>query len=205
LISTAAATLRTKLDALAQGPATLVLTSDPNGATVQLDGEIVGVTPIDRPVIPGKHVVRVSKDGYIGIEREVTFVEGVQEKLELNLDKLPSRLPPRRWGWASLAVGLVGLGAGAGLMVASTPSLAPQFQPDCSGDNIDDAGNCRYLWDFRWPAFAAGVVGAGLTTLGIAVLLNSGKTKKQKGKKKDQARIPSFGFGPGSVSVSGRF
>jgi hypothetical protein len=206
MISSAAATLRTKLDSLAQGPATLVLGSDPNGATVQIDGEIVGVTPLDRPVIAGKHVVRVSKEGYIGIEREVTFVEGVEEKLDFKLDKLPSRLPSRGWGWASLGVGIAGLGAGVGLMVASTPSLAPQFHPDCSGENLDDAGNCRYLWDFRWPAFAAGVAGAALLTLGIAVLVNSGKTKKQKaGKQANRPNRPNVGVGFGSVVLTGRF
>src|SRR5690606_31464176 len=79
LLQTAAATLRTKLDALTQSPASLSIASSPGGAMVTVDGEVVGTTPLERQVLTGKHVLRVSKDGYITVEREVTFVEGIAE------------------------------------------------------------------------------------------------------------------------------
>lgn len=200
LLETAAATLRTKLDALASGPATLILTSEPTDADVYLDGELIGVTPLDRPVIPGKHVLRVQKDGYIALEREVTFVEGVRESLDMSLDKVPSRLPGRAWGWASIGVGAAALGGG----LALTFLHDKPYESDCAGDNIDPLGNCRYLWDTKWAGAGTAIAGAALTTLGVAIILSSpkGKTKKLEDDPGVSARV---GFGPGSVTLQGRF
>jgi hypothetical protein len=199
LLATAAATLRTKLDALASGPATLILTSDPMDADVYLDGELVGVTPLDRPVIPGKHLLRISKDGYIALEREVTFIEGVSETIDTTLDKVPSRLPGRRWGWASIGVGAAALGGG----LALTFLHDKPFESDCTGDNVDTGGNCRFLWDTKWAGAGTAIAGAALGTLGVAILLTTskGKTKKLEDGKVE-ARV---GIGPGNISLHGRF
>ncbi len=194
LLSAAAATISVKLDALAKGPASMTLTSTPDGAFVTLDGELIGTTPLERTIVPGKHVLRLSKDGYIAIEREVTFVDGVSEELNLELDKLPSRLPGRRWGFASLGVGIAALGGG----VALTAIHDLPYNLDCAGENIDMNGECRYLYNTKWYGAIALVGGAALTTLGIAILLNSRK-KTRKEKK------TAFGIGPGSVTLQGRF
>jgi hypothetical protein len=207
LIATAAATLRTKLDALASGPATLALRSDPDAAIVTMDGEVAGTTPIESmPVIPGKHVIRVSREGYIAIEREVTFVEGVHEELDFSLEKLPSRLPGRGWGWASLGVGAAALGGG----IAFTWLHDKPYKRDCdpNGDPItqDAAGECKDLWNTKWAGAGAAIGGAALLTLGIVILVNSAsKTKKQEDKGESASRVPKFEVGPGSVTVRGRF
>jgi hypothetical protein len=206
IVSTAAATLRTKLDALAQGPSTLSVVSDPTGAEVLIDGEVYGVTPLERPVVPGKRVLRISKEGYIAIEREVTFVDGVQESLSFEMDKVPSRLPSRPWGWVSLGVGI-------GSVIAAVTFAALRDRPyklggACEGDGVDQDGNCERLWNTEYHVLGFALAGAALTTLGVAILLNSrsskgGKKKKGGAKaKKSEARL---GIGPGSVTVQGRF
>lgn len=199
LLSAAAATLRTKLDALASGPATLILNSDPPDADVFIDGELAGTTPLDRPVIPGKHILRVQKDGFITLEREVTFVEGVREEMEMSLDKVPSRLPGRAWGWASLGVGVAALGGG----VALTYLHDLDHDPTCAGNNVDAFGNCKFLWDTKWAGVGTAIGGAALTTLGVAILLN---TRKVKAKRVDPDKAEAkVGVGFGSVTVRGRF
>lgn len=200
LLSAAAATLRTKLDALASGPATLLLTSNPPDADVYLDGELVGVTPLDQPVIPGKHVLRIVRDGYISIEREMTFVEGVEESLDMSLDKVPSRLPGRRWGWASLGVGVVALGGG----VALTFLHDVDHDPTCKGNDVDPNGNCRFLWDTKWAGAGTAIGGAALTTLGVAILLSTRKSKTKKIDNPDKASA-KVGVGIGSLHLRGRF
>ncbi len=200
LLSAAAATLRTKLDALASGPATLVLTSEPSDADVFIDGELAGTTPLDRPVIPGKHILRIQKDGYITLEREVTFVEGVRENLEMNLDKVPNRLPGRAWGWASLGVGVAALGGG----VALTFLHDLNHDPTCSGNNVDAFGNCKFLWDTKWAGVGTAIGGAALTTLGVAILLNTRKVKAKRVDDPDKASA-RVGIGAGSVTLRGRF
>ncbi len=207
LMTAAAATLRTKLDALAGGPAQMVLSSTPAGAVVTIDGEVVGLTPLTMEVIPGKHVVRVRKEGFIAVDREVTFVEGVTESVSVDLEKLPSKLPGRTWGYVSLGVGVAALGGG----IALTFLHDQPDRRDCSaGAGTKDAdGDCKFLYDTKWAGLGTAVGGAVLVTLGAAILANAGKReggkqKGSKGKKGGKANA-RFGFGPGSVVVMGRF
>ncbi len=216
LMATAAATLRTKLDALAKGPSTLTITSEPQGAEVLLDGEIIGVTPLERSVIPGKAVVRVSKEGFIGIEREVTFVEGVAESVTFNLEKVPSRLPSRPWGWVSLGVGIAALGAAATFAVFGATEREYKLGGDTRRGcyrNEDMEGDCKYIWNTEWHALGLGIAGGALTTLGVAILLNSRARKrasKDDGSGEGRTarrpdRRPRVGLGWGNVTLSGRF
>lgn len=202
LMASAAATLRTKLDALAKGPSVLSIKSDPADAEVTVDGQIVGVTPLERPVIGGKKIVRVSKEGYIAVEREVTVVDGVAEELAFTLEKVPSRLPKRPWGWVSLGIGIAGVGAAATFAVLDDRKFS--VGGACSGDNKDAEGDCKRLWDTEWIVLGTSLAAATLVTLGAAVLLTtSGKRGRKKAAKgKATAKV---GVGVGSVSVRGRF
>jgi len=214
LMETAAATLRTKLDALAKGPSTLSITSTPEGAEVLLDGEIIGVTPLVRPVVPGKAVIRVSKEGFIAIEREVQLVEGVAESLTFELEKVPSRLPSRPWGWVSLGVGVAALGTAVAFAYLGATEQEYKLGGDTANGcfrNEDSSGNCKYVWNTEWHALGLGIAGGALTTLGIAILLNS-RAKKRGGKGELEGstaarrnRRPRVGIGFGSVTLRGRF
>lgn len=217
LMETAAATLRTKLDALAKGPSTLSIVSEPEGAEVRLDGEIIGVTPMERPVVPGKAVVRVSKEGFIGIEREVELVEGVAESLTFELEKVPSRLPSRPWGWVSLGLGVAALGAAATFAVFGATEREYKVGGDTENncyENEDENGNCKFVWNTEWHALGLGIAGGALTTLGIAVLLNSRAGKRGKGASggeldaktaRRRSRRPRVGIGWGNLTLRGRF
>ncbi len=209
ILDAAAATLRTKLDNLAQGPATLVVASNPPGARVSIDGELKGVTPFDAPVLAGKRVLRISLEGYITVEREVTFVEGIEETQRFELEKVPSRLPGRPWGWVSLGVGVAGLGTAVTLTILDDRP----FKVGNACASPDGDGQCPRLWDPDWITLSTAIVGAGLTTLGVAILINSAKRRTKKSaidKGKDApaskaARRPSFGVGPRGVVLRGRF
>ncbi|MCA9719423.1 MAG: PEGA domain-containing protein [Myxococcales bacterium] len=207
MFSTGAATLGTKIEALATGPGIFSLTSEPAGALVTLDGEIIGATPLERPTVAGKHVLRVSAEGFIAIEREVTFVEGVSEELNIKLEPLPSKLPSRPWGWVSLGFGVAALGGGVFLTWLHDQPY--KVGENCTGADvitIDGMEQCKFLHDTKWAGAGVLVAGAALTTLGVVILVNSAqKTKKDKGKKTARLRRPRFGVGPGSVMIQGRF
>lgn len=204
LVAAAAATLRTKLDALARGPASLEVISSPPDAQVFIDGELVGTTPLQQPVVAGKRVLRLSKEGYITVEREVTFVEGVAESLGFELEKVPSRLPSRPWGWVSLGFGLAGVGTAVGFAVLDDRPYRIGSACDAP-DNQDLAGNCRRLWKTQWIVLGTALAGAALTTLGVAVLLSTSRRTGKSAGTRRSSRRPSFGVGPGSVMVQGRF
>ena len=219
LLDSAAATLRLKLDALSKGPSALKLTSDPIGAIVTIDGEIAGTTPFEQPVVPGKHLIRVSQTGFISIEREVTFVEGVNEDLNFSLEKLPSRLPGRRWGYVSLGFGIVALAGGIGFAIlddrpfklggncsdAYTGTGDADYNNIPGDESITGSAECAKLWRTEPISIPLAIAGGALLTLGIAILVNSRqKTVKDKAKA-SASRRPNFGVGPGSISISGRF
>ena len=215
LVDSGAATLRTKLDALAKGPSTLTVVSTPPGAEVRIDGDIVGVTPLERPVVPGKRVLRITKEGFIAVEREVTFVEGVSEQLKFELEKVPSRLPPRPWGWVSLGVGLGGIGAAVAFAVLGGTNQNYRLGGACDEDDRSEfdpeTGQCQRIWNTEWHAVGLGLAGGALTTLGIAILLNTraGKgrraDKKAKKAKKGKKASAKVRVGAGSLHLRGRF
>ena len=221
LLDSAAATLRLKLDALSKGPAALKLTSNPRGAIVTIDDQIAGTTPLERPIVPGKHLIRVSEEGYISIEREVTFVEGVSEDLTFSLEKLPSRLPGRRWGYVSLGFGIAALGGAIGFAIlddkpyklggkCSQPYAGDpndDFNQIPEGDSITGREECANLWRTEPFSIPLAIAGGALLTLGIAILVSSRqKTVKDRAgataSRRGQTRV---GVGPGSITLSGRF
>lgn len=197
LIETQAATLRTKLDALASGPASIVVSSDPEGAEVTLDGEPFGTTPLEKPVIPGDHVIRVSKDGYIAVQEKRTFVEGARESLNYELEKVPNRLPKRPWGWASLGIGIAAIGGGVGLTFLH--DRAYTLKGRCTGENIDADGDCRYLHNTKWYGMGLSLAGGALVTLGVAVLITTAKGTRKKAKV--EAAVQHLQVGPGGVGI----
>jgi hypothetical protein len=109
------------------------------------------------------------------VEREVTFVEGIEESLEFSLEKLPSRLPGRAVGASLVAVGAAGLGTG----LAFTALHGEENRLACSADEgtRDGEGNCKYLWDTKWVGASVGIVGAGLLTAGIVILIDKATRK----------------------------
>ncbi len=115
LLDSQGALLQTRLAAQGKGPAVLILDTKPSGAVVYVDGEVVGVTPIERPVLEGSHKIRVSLNGYVAEEREYNFVNGGREQVSLELQRTPGNPRSRALGAAGLAGGIALLGAGGGV------------------------------------------------------------------------------------------
>ncbi|MCA9698145.1 MAG: PEGA domain-containing protein, partial [Myxococcales bacterium] len=150
LLDAAAATLRSKLEALDSGPASVTVTSTPEGADVTLDGQPFGVTPLDKSIIPGDHTIMVSKDGYISVQEKRTFVEGTRESLSYALDKVPNRLPKRPYGWAALSIGVLSLGGAVATATAIHGKLPYRRNNACDQadpSKYDAQGDCVLLWD----------------------------------------------------------
>lgn len=198
LLETQAATMRTKLDALASGPASISVISVPEGADVTLDGEPFGVTPIDKPIIPGDHVIRVSKEGYIAVQEKRTFVEGARETLNYELEKVANRLPKRPWGWASLGVGIAAVGGGVAMTVLHDRPY--KLSGACEGMQVDSDGDCQYLFNTKYYGLGLSLGGAALVTLGVAILINTSKKSARK-QAKVEAAVRHLQVGPGGVGV----
>ena len=62
----------------------LKISSDPEGAEIEIDGAFVGNTPRIRTVQPGRHKVRLKRKGYADWERKVAVEAG--ETLEIDVE-----------------------------------------------------------------------------------------------------------------------
>lgn len=171
----------------------LAVSSDPPGATVIVDGEVVGETPLQLELEVGDHEVVVSKDGFFDRESLVKLEAGESEALGVVLDPSGPRDEdePRGglWGrvrpvlpWVSLGVGAAALGSGIALIAIDEK---PVEFTRCSGNDLDHLGNCR----FRHNTIMGGVV---LTLIGVGGLA-AGATllvlDKRKGREGDDRRV----------------
>jgi len=190
LLDSQGALLQTRLQALGTGPAVLILETKPRGALVTIDGEVVGTTPLERPLVEGEHTVRVSLEGYVAEERQMTFVNGAREPLTLTLKRVPGNKKSRVLGAAGLASGLALLGAGIALLVLDDKP----YKAKCTGENIDTDMDCKYL--FNTGPLGGALIGAGaiLGTLGAVALY------RNRGSRSQRAHVV-----PGGLGVVGRF
>jgi hypothetical protein len=187
LVADLTSTVRRRLVAQAQPPPMLVVTSNPLGARVTLDGTTVGHTPLEMTATPGDHRVQVEAKGHRSQLANVNLVDGVVERVSVRLvpvartdtqELLPGR-PLVIGGAASLGVGLAGIGAGTALLVLHGRPI----ESECSGDNQDVAGRCRYLHDTRLPGIITTALGGAATIVGVALLAvgsqrNRARTRK---------------------------
>ena len=190
LLDSQGALLQTRLKALGTGPAVLILDSSPRGALVSIDGEVVGTTPLERPLLEGAHTLRVSLDGHVAEERELKIVKGAREQVSLTLKRTPGDPKSRVLGAVGLSGGLALLGAGVTLLVLDDRP----YKAKCSGENVDADMDCRFLFNTGVLGGALVGVGAILGTLGAVALY------RNRGSSQRRAHVV-----PGGLGVVGRF
>jgi hypothetical protein len=215
-------------DALAAIPkyiGQVTVSVDSAGASVSVDGETVGVTPLAAAVAldPGKHTVVVRKEGYVAVERPISVAAGEATTLTIGLladashqgpaalatgaAAGPSPAPQREGGgsgWRVLTLGGAGL-AGAGVVVGAITGVmalsdASTFKNSCQGmlcpTSADhDKQSALSLGTVSTVAFV--VAGVGATAFVVGLLGGHGQ-------KQETASIAPW-IGPGSAGLSGSF
>jgi hypothetical protein len=191
----AATSIRRKLDSQASEPPKLVVNSQPAGAIVTLDGETLGTTPLDVEVPVGEHDVEVTKDGFVKQRQRMMFVDGVRESLSVSLSTTPTDGPVdgstagkglRVGGWAAVAVGLAAVGTGVGFFASNGREDTSQ----CSGENVDADGDCKFRWDTT-PGAIGFTVAGGVALVASAILLGLGYKKKKDARSAQLEPAPS--------------
>lgn len=186
-----ATSVRRKLDAQATEPPKVVVNSQPAGATVTLDGEVLGVTPFDVEVPAGEHDLEITLDGHVKQRQRVMFVDGVHESLSFSLQPTPSAASEgpvdtddsagrgmRIAGFTALGLGVASVGAGVGFLVSN----GQEDTSICSGTDVDADGDCRYTWDTTPGTIAFMAAGGALIITG-AILVGLGYAKHNKARK----------------------
>jgi hypothetical protein len=179
-----------------RAPALLSLTSDPSGAIVRIDGEVVGVTPTEIELRPGAHQLRVEKDGRVAKETEVVAATGVKEALSFTLPELPKERNKamRTGGWVSLGLG-VGFAAGGAALLGIHHKPVPRLC-EGGGPDIDENGLCRWRYQsLPWGVTALGLGVAGIVTGAVLIAISSKKSKSD---------VKAW-ISPDGIGLTGRF
>jgi hypothetical protein len=153
----------------------LAIEAEPAGASVQIDSAAAEPTPFRRELHAGSYKLKLHKDGYRDLERDVTLVPGDQQTLVLTLTELPAvrnlavRIAPA--GELLIdghrAAGQVQLVAGEVHVEANAPGRIP-FSGDIAiprdkGQLLDvDLTPTRPLWNKLTLGGLAGVTAGAL-------------------------------------------
>jgi hypothetical protein len=196
LIAGQAAVLVNKLDSI-DAPTTIAVETDPAGATVRIDGRVVGKSPYEDAALPGEHVIQVERDGYVLRERIVNTVAQTQEVVTFELKPIPTEGPndktlrrQRIAGWTVLGAGIGVFAGGVALFSLNERDVGSR----CSGDAIGPTGLCR--WKFKTLPYALPltIIGTAAIAAGVALVVKAGRKHKSAGRQGERARVsPGLG------------
>ena len=152
---------------------TLVVSSEPHGAKVYLDGDfavIRGFTPATLRVRPGRHAVRVVADGLAPADRTADVPERESASVSVQFE-LEAPTSPTPWlGWGLVGAGAAALAVGA-VFHAKASDTADEGErlgpgrPDTARELQDDLDQRSLL---MWVGYGAG---AALVAGGAALVL----------------------------------
>ncbi len=166
-----AAQLIPRLERLEPEPARIVLEGQPRGATVEIDGQVVGALPWEGEVEPGEHELVISSEGYVSLRRTIVANAGVQEVTGLQLmETIDDGRASRRLvgaGAGLISAGVVGVGLGAGLFALD----GRPYRRGCDPADVDVNGRCPQMYEATAPAVVAVVVGGAALATGVVLLV----------------------------------
>jgi len=148
--------------------AMLAITTVPIGASVYVDGQLVGQTPLERMSFAGSHTVKGVKDGYEPTERMVDVQLGRSNAVDLTLAaQTPAARPQVRSTWRLVLGGVL---AGGGLLTAAMGVSALSIQGQCDETMPSvDGKPCPLIYSTR--GIGGGLLGTGLAVTAAGVLL----------------------------------
>ncbi|MBW1809003.1 MAG: PEGA domain-containing protein [Deltaproteobacteria bacterium] len=142
-------------------PGTLVVNTEPAGATVNVDGEDVGKSPLTVELASGEYPVKVSRPGYEALSMKTTVISGRKIDIQLELDGIYPMHPLDKWGHASFWSGL-GLLAFSGVSAIQIAFARDDYQ-------AGDWGAQDKVRTWSGLMFASLGTGAALAVTGVVL------------------------------------
>jgi hypothetical protein len=209
-------------DLLGQKSGLLSVSVPEEGATIKLDGAIVGVSPLPEPlsIAGGLHELSVEKEGYIVYREDVNIVEG--RTLDLSAKLIPSPEFIARYksdasftrtvAWVGLGVGAAALAGGVALYFVGSGE-AVDLRDDvrqynalsvrASSDLAELDRREEQLAVLDALTITTAILGLGAATTGAILLFSSDDPDRYD--TTSSVVSASLSGGPGGFALSGRF
>ena len=211
-------------DLLAAKSGQLLVRASEEGASIRVDGTIIGASPLPAQTIAGGvHTVTVDKEGFIRFARDVEVSEG--QRAELDAQLLPSPEFQRAYeqkarrertiGYVLIGVGVASVVGGVATLVVSM-AQAKQLNKDVTAYNAAGATSPSQFASLNSRRQAIGTldvvtlvlggVGVAAIASGVAVLVTSDNPNKYNTSVKVGAlELHDVGLGPLGLTLSGSF
>jgi hypothetical protein len=159
---------------LREKPAHLAIACE-GSADVVVDGRLLGTTPLAAPLdVPaGAHYVSITRNGYMGVARDVTLERDKTTRLDVSFDRTTQRVA----SYATLGLGLAATVAGGVFVGAALVEQgnAQKVVDDKARGNISpgELGTYQRSIDLRdgWRVAATTSLGVGVAALAAGAFL----------------------------------
>ena len=146
----------------------LIIKTSPDGASVLINGQAAGASPLEKEMTPGEYAVVVTLDGYEKVERKVAVQKGQTADVTLTLNKVYPMNPYKKYGYVTFFTGL-GLAAFGGIATWQASATGDEFGKTGSGSKK----SASKAWEgTAWASFAIG--GAAMITGTVLWILSPG-------------------------------
>lgn len=155
-------------------PARIAVDGTPTGASLALDGNEIGSSPLTLELEAGEHQLEINALGYAVQVHRWTAVEGVEQRIEYELT--PSGSAGHGFqigGWVALSLGVVATGAGIPLVVID----GRDHLPSCASDLLDPNGACPNMYATAETGYVTLAVGVAAIAAGVGLLLHHHRRK----------------------------
>jgi hypothetical protein len=198
LVEAKAGAVSDLLEKIVLGNPTVRFTSNPAGVTLEIDGTMVGQTPLAVELEPGSHRVRATLPGFMPQTFEIESVEGVSKELEFRMMAEPQRradddASSSKPGRGLVIAGAVLTAAGVAAIAAGAVLLAIHERPYRSRCEADIEGDCRFLYGTQTGGIVSIAIGGAAAIGGVGMIVAGKRAEKKKA---------AVSFGPTSIGVS---
>jgi hypothetical protein len=156
------ATLRSTADDLLKklvggsDPGHVHLKSAPPGATITIDGQPIGITPLDWDLPPGKHSIQMAKTGHLPGARDIVVVSNKSDLVVLTLPAVEGAEDDRPGGPSRILPLSLMIGGGAALVTGAALIV---FSPKADGKE-------QYYYPTWKPGIGVAAGGAAVAAVG---------------------------------------
>jgi|GEM_PF-4408011 len=154
--------------------AIVTITSEPSGATVSIDGNEVGKTPLTKELGAGSYLIDFELDGHVSKSAALDARGGEEMNMSVELREPEDRYRPARiTGWSVLGAGILTGGAAIALTAQANAAVDTYNDAPASDSTLTVEDHRAMLPDVETKqtrARAAQGAAAGITVIGAGIL-----------------------------------